>query len=59
VRHPDDVVAQAEREQQLRGVGDEADDPHRRKDSVWHCWRRAKSTGASWRRGSTLFCSAA
>ena len=31
VRHADDLVAQAEREEELGGVGHEADDPHERR----------------------------
>ena len=35
VRDADDVVAEAQREEQLGSVWDEADDPHDR-ERVWH-----------------------
>jgi hypothetical protein len=34
VGHPDDLLAEAQREEQLGSVWDEADDPH--EESVWH-----------------------
>jgi hypothetical protein len=34
VRHPDDLIAEAQREEQLGSVWHEADDPH--EESVWH-----------------------
>jgi hypothetical protein len=41
VGHPDDIGAEAEREQQLGCVGDEADDPHPRDCTGTACPRTA------------------
>jgi hypothetical protein len=42
MRHGDDVVAEAEREEQLGGVRYEADDPHHREESMASSDRRSR-----------------